>query len=248
MSMPSILTVPDCGSKTRCSSASAVDLPAPVAPTSATVSPGSAVKLMSRDRRPLAVVGEATRPRTRPALQPAGIDASGRSRTPGSVSRTSKNSASRGASMNIRLANLHACSSCAISMAGEAHEHHDAADRRLPVRVQQDAEDRGSRASSASSRRASTPRPAPTRTAPASARRAAGRPTSRSSRHLDFDAGEALHQRDIAERVGGALGEVRVVALDRALQSFGLREHERVQHDEDERKARSAGAPSRQLR
>jgi hypothetical protein len=41
--MPSILIEPDCGSKARCSSASAVDLPAPVEPTSAMVSPGSAV-------------------------------------------------------------------------------------------------------------------------------------------------------------------------------------------------------------
>ena len=45
--MPSIFTTPDCGSNTRCSSASAVDLPAPVAPTSATVCPGSAVKVRS---------------------------------------------------------------------------------------------------------------------------------------------------------------------------------------------------------
>ena len=56
--MPSILTAPDCGSKARCSKASAVDLPAPVAPTSAMVSPGSAVKLEVGDRGALAVVGE----------------------------------------------------------------------------------------------------------------------------------------------------------------------------------------------
>ena len=42
--MPSILMKPDCGSKARCSSAIAVDLPAPVGPTSAMVWPGSAVK------------------------------------------------------------------------------------------------------------------------------------------------------------------------------------------------------------
>ena len=47
MSMPSILTEPDCGSNTRCSSASAVDLPAPVGPTSAMISPGSAVNFRS---------------------------------------------------------------------------------------------------------------------------------------------------------------------------------------------------------
>jgi hypothetical protein len=42
--MPSILMKPDCGSKARCNSAIAVDLPAPVGPTSAMVWPGSAAK------------------------------------------------------------------------------------------------------------------------------------------------------------------------------------------------------------
>jgi hypothetical protein len=45
--MPSTAIAPVCGSNTRSSSASAVDLPAPVAPTSAMVSPGSAVKVRS---------------------------------------------------------------------------------------------------------------------------------------------------------------------------------------------------------
>ena len=40
--------------------------------------------------------------------------------------------------------------------------------------------------------------------------------------HFAFDAGEALHQRDVAERVGGALGDVAVVALDLALQRLAL--------------------------
>ena len=47
ISMPSILIEPDCGSNTRCRSASAVDLPAPVGPTSAMISPGSAVNFRS---------------------------------------------------------------------------------------------------------------------------------------------------------------------------------------------------------
>src|SRR5215470_4150083 len=53
-SMPSILMAPDWGSKARWSSASAVDLPAPVGPTRATVSPGSTVNLRSAtaDRLP----------------------------------------------------------------------------------------------------------------------------------------------------------------------------------------------------
>ena len=40
MSSPSMRIAPDCGSKARCRSPSVVDLPEPVAPTSATVSPG----------------------------------------------------------------------------------------------------------------------------------------------------------------------------------------------------------------
>ena len=40
-------------------------------------------------------------------------------------------------------------------------------------------------------------------------------------RDFGLDAGEALHQSDVAERVGGALGEVGIVPLDGALQHFG---------------------------
>ncbi len=50
--------------------------------------------------------------------------------------------------------------------------------------------------------------------------------------HLGLDARIALHQRDVAERVGGALGEIAVVALDRALPGFGLAQHQRGQHGE----------------
>ena len=46
-------------------------------------------------------------------------------------------------------------------------------------------------------------------------------------RHLGFDAREALHQRDVRQRVGGALGERRIVALDLALQLLGLANDER---------------------
>ena len=60
--------------------------------------------------------------------------------------------------------------------------------------------------------------------------------------HLGLDAREALHQRDIAERIGGALGEVAVVALDRALPGLGLAQHQRgeqrehdAQHDQQQR-------------
>ena len=77
MSMPSILTEPDCGSNTRCSSASAVDLPAPVGPTSATISPGSAVKLRSATAGALAVVGERHVGEFDQAAHAAGIDGVG---------------------------------------------------------------------------------------------------------------------------------------------------------------------------
>ena len=59
-----------------------------------------------------------------------------------------------------------------------------------------------------------------------------------------FDAGEALHQRDVAERVGGAFGHVAVVALDRcSAASRSCADDQRDQHREDARTARSAAAP-----
>ena len=39
-------------------------------------------------------------------------------------------------------------------------------------------------------------------------------------RRLRLDAGEALDQRDVAERIGGALGQIGLVALDRASAAF----------------------------
>ena len=50
--------------------------------------------------------------------------------------------------------------------------------------------------------------------------------------HLGVDAHEALHQRDIAERVGGARREVAVMRLDLALHAVGLAHHQRGQHRE----------------
>ena len=57
--------------------------------------------------------------------------------------------------------------------------------------------------------------------------------TLRRPDHLGLDAREALHQRDVAERVGGALGQIAVVALDRALAGFGLAQHQRGEPGED---------------
>ena len=61
--------------------------------------------------------------------------------------------------------------------------------------------------------------------------------TSRSAR-LEFYARETLkHERDIAERVGGLLGEVRIIALAPTSGEVSVRrEHPDIQHDEDEAK------------
>ena len=52
------------------------------------------------------------------------------------------------------------------------------------------------------------------------------------ARDFRLDAGEALHQGDVAERVGRALGHVGVVALDLALQLLALDDDQRDQHGE----------------
>ena len=61
-------------------------------------------------------------------------------------------------------------------------------------------------------------------------------------RRLGLDAGEGLDHRHVAERVGGLLGEARMVALDGALQGLGLAQHDRGQdreheHEEHEQEA-----------
>jgi hypothetical protein len=76
MSAPSISDRPPCGSNVRCRSASAVDLPAPVGPTSAIVSPGAAVNVSRRPPAAL-VVGESDVAELDPARAPAGIDRAG---------------------------------------------------------------------------------------------------------------------------------------------------------------------------
>ena len=56
--MPSISMAPVCGSKARCSSASAVDLPAPVAADERDGLAGQRREVQVGDRRPLAVIGK----------------------------------------------------------------------------------------------------------------------------------------------------------------------------------------------
>ena len=53
-------------------------------------------------------------------------------------------------------------------------------------------------------------------------------------RDLRLDAGEALHQGDVAERIGGAFSHLGIVLLDRPLHAFGPSEHQRHQHREHE--------------
>ena len=72
--MPSILTTPDCGSNTRCSSASAVDLPAPVGADQRDGLARQRGEVQIGDRRPLAVIGERHVVELDQPAQPARID------------------------------------------------------------------------------------------------------------------------------------------------------------------------------
>ena len=51
--------------------------------------------------------------------------------------------------------------------------------------------------------------------------------------HLRLDAGEAVHERDIAERIGGPFRELGIILLDELLQRLGLAHHKRCQRSED---------------
>ena len=117
MSSPSMRITPDCGSKARCRRPSVVDLPEPVAPTSATVSPGWTVEAIRPHRRAACRRRRSSRPRRRPRPRSARRSwrSAGRAR-PGAVSRISKNSRIFGACMKSWLTKLTACSSRPISM------------------------------------------------------------------------------------------------------------------------------------
>ena len=58
--------------------------------------------------------------------------------------------------------------------------------------------------------------------------------TLRKCADLVLEAGEALHQGNVAERVGGVLRQIRIITLNRSLQRFGPPQHQDIQHDEDE--------------
>ena len=104
---------------------------------------------------------------------------------------------------------------------GEAHEHDDFADRGLTAQVEPDPEHEN-RQHRQRGRRARDHR----RHRPPGQHRDLGPEHLFAhllhSQNFHLDAGEALHQGDVSERIGGALGHVGIVALDRALQSFAL--------------------------
>ncbi len=113
----------------------------------------------------------------------------------------------------------------------KTHEHHDLADRGLPLSVQVDAdgEDRQHRDGGGGAGDDGDQRP------PAKHRHLSGEQlVGDEAQALNFriDPHEALHQCDIAERVGGARRKVAVLRLDLALHAVGLAHHERGQHRE----------------
>ena len=125
--------------------------------------------------------------------------------------------------------------------AGEAREGDDLADRREPVDVEPDAddEDRKHRERRRGAGQHGADRP-PRQHRHLRAEQLAD--DAAQPAHFGLDARIALHQRDIAERVGRALGQVAVVAFDRALAGFGLAQHQRgepcehqAEHDQQQR-------------
>ena len=146
MSMPSILITPDCGSKARWSKAERRRLAGAGCADQRDGLAGSAVKAEIGTGGALAVVGKRNVLELDEPAHAAGSSASGRSRTAGSVSSTSKNSLSRGASITIRLAKLHDLFEPADQQRGIAHEHDDLADRGLTVQIEPDAEHQDRRA------------------------------------------------------------------------------------------------------
>ena len=113
----------------------------------------------------------------------------------------------------------------------EAHEHHDLTDRRLSLCVQVDAdgEDREHSDGGGGAGDDGDQRP------PAQYRHLRGEQlVGDEAQALNFgiDPHEALHQRDIAERVGGARRQIAVLRLDLALHAVGLAHHQRGQHGE----------------
>ena len=113
----------------------------------------------------------------------------------------------------------------------KTHEHHDLADRGLSPAVQVDAdgEDREHGDGGGGAGDDGDQRP------PAQYRHLYGEQlVGDEAQTLNFgiDPHEALHQRDVAERVGGARREIAVMRLDLALHAVGLAHHHRRQHGE----------------
>ena len=113
-------------------------------------------------------------------------------------------------------------SSCSITQAGKEHERHHLADA-SPGRCRLSQTPISTTASMVSVvdarvRTATTRPPGEHR----DLRRQQPAGQFAQARHLRFDPREALHQRDVAKRVGGAFGEIGVMAFDRVLHAFGL--------------------------
>ena len=119
----------------------------------------------------------------------------------------------------------------ADQQAGEIHEHHDVADGGAALEMQRYAGHEDSQHGQRGGRPGQHRDHGPPRQH-RDLRREQIVGDGAQPRDLRLDAGEALHQGDIAERIGGALGEVGIVPLDGALQRLRLVDDEGGQDTE----------------
>ena len=233
MSMPSMRMAPLSGSKARCSRPSVVDLPEPVVPTSATVSPARAVKETSSTALRRGGVGEADgveRDLALEALDLTGVRpvVDGRRRVEdleelGDLGHLQEQPVDEARDL-VEAGDQHG---------GDGHEHHDFADGGEAVQVQHDADEEDRRHGE---RRGGAGRDVGERP-PGQDRDLRGEQVADDAVQrvlLRLGAGEGLDDRDVAERVRGVFGEARMVGLDLALQGLGAADDERGQHREDE--------------
>ena len=208
-------------------------MPDPVAPTSATFSPGSTGEGHVLDRGPLSVIREADILERHLAGEPPdvlGVRAIVHGR--------------RGVENLEELAHFRRLHEHLVDEAdrlleardqhrGDAHEHDDLADGREPVQMQAGADEkhRRHRDGGRGARRHGGDRP-PGQNRVLRLQQLLDDGAQRAG--LRLDAREGLDHRHIAERVGGVLGEARMIALDGALQALGLAHHDGGQDGEDD--------------
>ena len=196
-----------------------------------------------RHRGALAIVRKrhilnSTRPRKRP-----GSTASGRSRTAGTVSMHAE-----------ELGELRRIHEQAVGKADhllepadqerrDRHEADDLADRREPyeLEISSDQEDREQRERGGGARQHGRHCP-PRQHRHLRAQERVHQALQR--RYFKFDAGKALHHGDVAERIGGVLGEIGVMPLDRALHRFGPVHDQHGHHRECGAQRRATAAPA----